>query len=278
MIEELLPGIYTSDHPVAAGKNGIVFGRRAVLAIDTGNSFEDGQTMVGFIRVHGRSPDWLVLTHGHGDHILGGAAFTGSLVFAHDQAPDTIRRELTRRAARRAGTVEALDAGLPWPTVTFDGTLRLDLGGRHARCFHTPGHSADSICVFVEEDAVLFGGDTAVTGIVPAFGDGDSRTLEATLRTLAALPAAVLVAGHGPVLRGRERIGSWLTWLADYLAAVRDHVAREAQAGNAPGEIVAAIDFDSFVGGRLPRDAHNMVRRHQNTAATMLDELRRRMA
>ena len=39
-------------------------------------------------------------------------------------------------------------------------------------------------CALLEEDRVLCGGDTVVTGIVPAIADGDSRLLEATLRRL----------------------------------------------------------------------------------------------
>jgi cyclase len=273
MIEEVVPGIYTSDHPVAEGKNGIVFGDRAVLAIDTGNSPEDGQAMVEFIRAQGREPDWLLLTHGHGDHVGGGPAFGNCLVFAHHDASDTIRRTVLRE--RREGSADTADAGVPWPAVTFAGDLRLDLGGRHVRCFHTPGHSADSICAYVEEDRVLFGGDTAVTGIVPAFGDGDSRLLEATLRRLAGVPAEILVAGHGPVLRGRNRIHDWLLWMAGYLAAVRDYVERAHQSGVTEEAIVQSLDFGRFIGGRLPPERHGMLRRHQNTARAMLRELAR---
>jgi cyclase len=275
VIEEIAAGIFTSDHPVADGKNGIVFGERVTLCIDTGNGPDDGRRMVELVRAQGRRADWLALTHAHADHVLGGSAFGESLVFGHALVRPGVERELPR-LAERLGVPEAAARGaLPWPVVTFTQEIRLDMGGRHARLFHAPGHSPDSSCVLVEEDGVLFGGDTAVTGIVPAFGSGSSRALEATLRLLADVPAAVLVPGHGPVLRGRARIREWLAWMAEYIAGVRRYVEDGVRAGQSEDELAEQLDFDSFIQGRLEREPHGMVRRHQNTARALFKELRR---
>jgi cyclase len=195
------------------------------LSIDTGNGPEDGEAMVDFIRTRGRTPDWLALTHSHGDHVQGGPAFQGATIFGHAKLADALEASIARRAASAGVPIEQLRAATPFPAVSLEGVARLDLGGRHVRLFGTPGHSHDSLCAFLEEDGVLFGGDTAVTGIVPAFTSGSSTEMEASLRVLATLPAEVLIPGHGPVLRGRERVRSWLTWMANYLAAVRGHVA-----------------------------------------------------
>lgn len=274
MIEEVLAGVYCSDHPVAEGKNGIVFGTRYVLVVDTGNAPADGERMAAFIRSRGRRPDWVALTHGHGDHVRGAPAFAGAPVVAHALVERSLARLAESPASGQRTPSPAAAAGLiPPPAVTFSHELRLDLGGRHVRLFHTPGHSADSVCLLLEEDEVLFGGDTAVTGIVPAFGDGSGRQLEATLRRLAEVPARVLVPGHGPLVRGRERVREWLTWMAEYLAAVREYVERARRAGRPEAVIVQALDFESFVGGRLPAARHGMVRRHQDTARTLLREL-----
>ncbi|CAA9287210.1 MAG: hypothetical protein AVDCRST_MAG77-4342 [uncultured Chloroflexi bacterium] len=275
MIQEVATGIYTSDHPVADGKNGIVFGERMVVCVDTGDGADDGRRMVEFVRGQGRRADWLVLTHSHGDHVLGGAAFADALVFGHALVREGIESEAPRLAERLGTSVDDLGAMLPWPAVTFTHEARLDLGGRHVRLFHAPGHSPDSICALVEEDGVLFGGDTAVTGIVPAFSSGNSAELEATLRRLAAIPVEVLVAGHGPVLRGRSRIREWLTWMADYVAGVREYVARGVRAGRSEDEILQRLDFDSLIGGRLEHEPHGMLRRHQNTARALYRELAR---
>jgi glyoxylase-like metal-dependent hydrolase (beta-lactamase superfamily II) len=78
-VTEVLPGLYTSDHQVAEGKNAIILGERGALAVDVGTYPEEGQIMADFIRSQGYTPNRVILTHGHGDHVLGGAAFAGCL-------------------------------------------------------------------------------------------------------------------------------------------------------------------------------------------------------
>jgi cyclase len=273
MIEEIAPGVFTSDQPVADGKNGIVFGEKYTLSIDTGNGPEDGQRMVDFIRSRARTPDFLALTHSHGDHVQGAGRFAGATIIGHARLAEALEAGLARRAESSGTPVERLRLAAPFPTISLEGDARLDLGGRHVHLFLTPGHSHDSLCAYLEEEQVLFGGDTAVTGIVPAFTSGNSHEMEASLRRLAGLRVQVLVPGHGPVLRGEDTIRSWLTWMADYLAAVRAHVAAGLQAG-APGEDIAlAVDYDTFIQGRLPLEPHGMLRRHQNTARAIAKEL-----
>lgn len=171
-------------------------------------------------------------------------------------------------------------AGVQWPEVLFEGELRLDLGGRTARLLPAPGHSPDSACVFLEPEGILFAGDTAVTGIPPAFGSGDGRLLAATLRRLTALEAAVLVPGHGPLLTGAAAVREWLTWLAGYLdalgaaalaaaAALPPGVRRAA--GSRPPEalvadVLAAAPAGRLVGDRLPLAPAELQRRHRDNA------------
>jgi glyoxylase-like metal-dependent hydrolase (beta-lactamase superfamily II) len=54
------------------------------------------------------------------------------------------------------------------PTQLLQDGDRLDLGGRTLQVFHTPGHTPDSICLFDEENGLLFGGDTYNTGPIYA--------------------------------------------------------------------------------------------------------------
>lgn len=90
---------------------------------------------------------------------------------------------------------------ITWPTITFADELYLDLGDKHLHLFPTPGHSQDSISIYVEEEKLLIAGDSVVIGIVPAIGDGNSVVLEASLRKLAALDIEVMIpGGHGAVV------------------------------------------------------------------------------
>jgi cyclase len=277
MFTEVAPGVYSVDHRHAEGKNGIVIGEKAALAIDAGNYPEDGQAMADFIRGRGRRADRLVFTHGHGDHILGSAAFVGGETFAHVLTPSVAQRTLSRVAERTGVALAQLETQVAWPTITFSGELFLDLGGKHVRLFPTPGHSLDSISAFVEEGRVLFGGDTVFSEFVPAIGDGHGLTLESTLWLLVDMDIEVLVPGHGPVLYGAEEVRAWLVWLADYLVRVRAFVVDGLAQGQPTTAVTEAASYQQFVGDRLPADKHSMVNRHRGVVQKIVQEELRRL-
>jgi len=61
----------------------------------------------------------------------------------------------------------------------------LDLGGRRLQVMHTPGHSPDCICLFDEENGLLFGGDTINTG--PIYAQLEDSNLDDFARSTARL-------------------------------------------------------------------------------------------
>jgi cyclase len=278
MFTELAPGVFSVEHRVVEGKNGVLFGNRHALAIDTGSDAEEGEAVAAFIRARGRQPEWLALTHGHGDHVLGGAVFVGAEVFAHVNMPAVIRKqipgwaEVRTRAPGAGASNDEIAARVSQPTITFTDELRIDLGGRQVHLFHTPGHSDDSACVYLPGERILFAGDTVVTGIVPAIGDGSGVAMEASLRRLAELEIEILVAGHGPVLHGARHVRDWLGWQASYLAGARAFVRASLAQGDPADAVADAAGYERFVGDRLPADRHGMLRRHRNTVMKIIQE------
>ncbi|NJN84865.1 MAG: MBL fold metallo-hydrolase [Caldilineaceae bacterium] len=274
MITEIAPGIFSVDHQVAEGKNAIVIGQRGAWAIDTGTYAHEGQEMADFIRKLGFTPDRLIYTHGHGDHVLGSAPFAGAEVIAHALMPVECRRLLPMLAQRAGVSVDEMVAAIVWPTITFSDELTIDLGDRRLRLFPTPGHSQDGVSVLVEEEKLLIAGDAVVTGIVPAIGNGDSRVLEASLHRLMAMEIETMLPGHGSALFGREHVQDWLAWLAGYLSSVRTFVQGALDSGLDAEAVVNLVDFDQFVGDRLPKDRHNMPGRHRDTVQKIVEEER----
>lgn len=272
MITEIIAGVYTVDHTVAEGKNAIVVGQRAVWAIDAGTYAHEGQEMADFIHGLGREANRLLYTHGHGDHALGSAAFRGAEAVAHNLMPIECRRLLPMLAKRANKTVAELAAQITWPTITFSHELTLDLGDRRLHLIPTPGHSQDGISVLLEEEKLLVAGDAFVTSIVPAIGNGDSRVLEATLRGLAQMDIEIVVPGHGAVVYGRTNVQDWLRWTINYLAGIRAAVRARREEGAVPESIPDSIDYDHFVGDRLPRDRHGMLKRHRDTVQKIVQE------
>ena len=271
---ELVPGVHVFPHSVVDGKNAIVIGSTAALAVDACMHREEGDAMASFIREQGHQPDLLVVTHGHPDHILGSHAFRGGEVIAHVEHDRQVRLMAARHAAREGTDPDDVLSRIARPTVTFEDKHRLSLGDRDVVLFHTPGHTGDSVCVYLPDDRILIGSDTVVTGILPAFTDGDGRTLESTLRELAVLDVEHLVPGHGPVVSGAADIRNWITWHADYLGRLRellDPLTDDAD----DEELFEAARFEDLVGSRFDPDSHGMVRRHEMAVLSMAESIRR---
>jgi len=79
-------------------------------------------------------------------------------------------------------------------SLTTDG-MHIRVGNEDALILHTPGHSEDSLCVYIPEKEILFSGDT-VFRISDDQGTYD-RSYLATLERLSALKLKEIYPGHG---------------------------------------------------------------------------------
>ena len=77
---------------------------------------------------------------------------------------------------------------------TYDG-MHIMVGDQDAVVLHTPGHSDDSICVYLPAQRVLFSGDT-IFRISDNMGTYP-QSYGTTLERLAALDIAAIYPGHG---------------------------------------------------------------------------------
>jgi glyoxylase-like metal-dependent hydrolase (beta-lactamase superfamily II) len=124
---------------------------------------------------------FILVTHGHHDHVEGAARLSESLGGTPVLAADP---------AHCVGA-EALD-----PTEALGGA------GLEIRVLDTPGHTGDSVCFLVEAggDRVIFTGDTILgrgTTVVAA-PDGDLAAYLGSLDLLAEFAHVPMLPGHGP--------------------------------------------------------------------------------
>ena len=144
----------------------------------------------------------VVNSHHHWDHVYGNAAFTGHDIVAHRLCPRLIVAQ--SRSGSESIPPEPPE-GVTLPSIGFGDRLRYEDPAATVHLIHTPGHTEDSIILYVEQSEVLLGGD-AVEWPFPSLAMRDGRDVYLkTLRQLTQLPVRRVVPSHGPVM-GKEII------------------------------------------------------------------------
>ena len=116
----------------------------------------EGETILERVAALGFRPRYVLLTHGHGDHIGALDRVAGAL-----RVPVYVHPADAPMLASSAANLSAF-AGTPFTTSaafrTYDDGDALPLGERTIRVLHTPGHSAGGVSLLLEPDT-LFSGD-----------------------------------------------------------------------------------------------------------------------
>ncbi len=205
--------VVRADNPgpmTLEGTNTYVVGVDAVVVVDPGPLLDEHLRAVRDA-VAGRPVEAVVLTHRHLDHSEGAQELAGRL-------------GRTEVLAEGAGLTDglALPAGL---TVLA-----------------TPGHTADSVSLLLDEEAVLTGDTILGRGTsVVAHPDGALTPYLASLARLQALGPRVVLPGHGPQLPDLGAVATaYLEHRAERLAQVRAAVEGGAVTAAEVVEIVYA--------------------------------------
>lgn len=199
--EQIAEGVWAAPTPGGANVGWFLLGD-AVVAVDSGASEEVGRALVAEIeKTAGSKPRYLVITHAHGDHAGGAAAFAaaGAQILVSEKAAPGVLAVL--EAASRSGGAR------PAPSKPFVLTVaeRVLMVGTLARrveiYFLGPAHTEGDLVILLPQDGVLFSGDLAVNGVVPFLrsADVDPQGWQRTLARLTAIKVNKMVPGHGKI-------------------------------------------------------------------------------
>lgn len=181
------------SHMTGPGTNTYLVGIDEVAVIDPGPSIAKHVSAIVGASMRERVR-WVLLTHTHPDHSPATAALvkaTGAEVLAFTKRDPDLKVDRT-----------ITDGD------TIDGTeFRLEV-------LHTPGHAPNHLCFFLDEERILFTGDTILDGmysVVSPKTGGDMATYIATLERLRKMRLAKIAPGHGDVIEEpRARIDEYL--------------------------------------------------------------------
>lgn len=159
-------------------------------------------------------PKWikyLVLTHGHIDHIGAASEFVkayGCKVIAHQEDLDAIEG---RNMLKTAADWYSLD----YHPVKVDDIIKKEeetrtVGDLELHFLHTPGHTPGSMVVYLDigSKLVLFGQD--IHGpFDPSFGS-DIEKWRASMKKVLALKADILCEGHFGIYHGKDKVEEFI--------------------------------------------------------------------
>ena len=166
------------------------------FVVDPGDS---GDKIANYIRDQKMILDHILLTHGHFDHIQGVRDLKNAIrgeICALD-----VEKELLADARMNVSAMTGRPEELEADRWLHDGQ-QFESAGITMKVIHTPGHTKGSCCYFLEEQKVLFSGDTLFMESVGRadLPTGNEKDLMQSVREkVRTLPSETKVfSGHGP--------------------------------------------------------------------------------
>lgn len=140
----------------------------------------------------------ILLTHGHGDHILAVGALKkqfGVKVYAA-KAEEALLSDTAQNLSKALFGIEVTVK----PDVLLEDGQELEEAGIRLRMLHTPGHTPGGCCYYQAEEKILFSGDTLFCGSIGRTdfpGGSLSQLVRSVKEKLLVLPEDVKVyPGH----------------------------------------------------------------------------------
>ena len=223
---------------------GVVAGPQWAVVIDTLALPDETLAIREFIERELSVPvRYVINTHYHADHAWGNCFFPGATVVAHARCRDLLleRGEPSLESAKKQNPALRQVKIVP-PQMTFlDGEMTLRVGKKNLIIAPAYGHSEDGISVLVEEDRILFAGDSFMP--IPYIVDGDIDENLTSIKRVARMGLENIVQGHGDIIL-RGDIDAAVKENLNYLNAIKKAVKSIARKKNAD-ELVEEITIES---------------------------------
>ncbi len=216
---------------------GVVAGPQWAVVIDTLAMPDETLSMREFIEHELSVPvRYVINTHYHADHAWGNCFFPASTVIAHARCRDLLQeRGIPSLEAASRQNPAFRQVKIVLPHITFDsGEMSLRVGKKNLTLMLAPGHSEDGIAVLVDEDRVLFAGDSFMP--LPTIMDGDVDEIASSIRRIGRMGLENIVQGHGDIIL-RGEIDAAVKENLNYLANIKKSAKVAARRKGADGAL-----------------------------------------
>ena len=230
---------------------GFVITKDGVVVFDTLGSPALADRLIAEIRKLTDQPiRRVIVSHFHADHFYGIPAFRriGAEIWADTRAHGYLNSSAaTERLDQRKkiiGEWLGPDFTVPLPDRWIDKPESFKMGDvKFSLRYLGSAHSPEDLTMLVEPDEVLYSGDIVYAGRVPFIGDADTRLWLTAIDRLLAIPARVMVPGHGPASMDMK---SDARLTMGYLKFVRQQMGAAAQNFETFDEAYDKVDWSRF--------------------------------
>lgn len=239
---------------------GVVAGPQWAVLIDTLALPDETLSIREFVEHELNVPvRYVINSHYHADHAWGNCFFPGATIISHANCRDLLEEQgIPSLEAAQKHNPALRQVKIILPHMTFiDGDMTLRVGKKNLIISASFGHSNDGISVLVEEDRILFAGDSFMP--VPHVVDGDVDDNIATIKQIGKMGLENIVQGHGDIIL-RGEIDAAVKDNINYLTTIKKKVKAISRRKNAD-ELLEEITIEEcgksrvFLGG-LARTLH----------------------
>lgn len=225
-LEQVADGVHAYVQPPGGwcvNNAGIVVDGGACAVVDTAATRARADGLRAATRtLHPAEPGLLINTHHHSDHTFGNSVFAPETLIVANERTRTQIIDNDLHLQQLWPDVPWGDVGVRPPTLTFDESLTVRVGGLRLELFTVgPAHTAADLVVWIPDRRVLFAGDVALSKVTPFTLMGSVRGSLTALEQLRELEPDVVVPGHGPVA-GPEVLDAniaYFRWVAELVRA-----------------------------------------------------------
>ena len=234
-LRQLIPGHYVFSS--TSFNSGVIATSEGVVVLDALSSEaiarQEREAIASVIKQPVR---FLVSSTFHNNYTWGNVAYQDVIKVGHEN----YRADLLAQMQRDRVSPENQQARLP--QVTYRDRLTIRLGGKEIQILYLGrGHTRGDSIIFVPQDRIAYVSELFFSDQFLYINDGYGLSWLKTLDAIQALPADILVPGHGPIPQdpkeGREGLHRFRQILVDLRDAVQEEIGRGATEDQAAAAI-----------------------------------------
>ena len=239
-LRQLIPGYYVFSS--TSFNSGVIATSEGVVVLDALSSEaiarQEREAIASVIKQPVR---FLVSSTFHNNYTWGNVAYQDVIKIGHEN----YRADLLAQMERDRVTPENQKARLP--QVTYRDRLTIHLGGKEIQILYLGrGHTRGDSIIFVPQDRIAYVSELFFSDQFLYINDGYGLSWLKTLDAIEALPADILVPGHGPIPQDPKETRQGLHRFRQVLVDLRDAVQQEIARGATEDQASAAIKLPQY--------------------------------